>query len=154
LIISNRIGGDILFNASGINCADWSEGGTPARYSGQTFGDWNATYPLRLQPANGMEPAFSASFFKCPNANCDQPQPLASFPVRLRMGSLGPSEVLTRDSQTGEWQSNASFQVGSVDGQKVRAVTGLLKNPNDGSWDGTNLQVTERGWWIAFQFAR
>jgi hypothetical protein len=70
------------------------------------------------------------------------------------MGSLGPSEVLTRDSQTGEWQSNASFQVGSVDGQKVRAVTGLLKNPNDGSWDGTNLQVTERGWWIAFQFAR
>ncbi len=155
LMLDNRLGVDLAFRASGVDCANWSETGNPTTYNGRAFGDWNKVVQWGLQPANGANPTFVASFVTSPEGT-----PVATLQVKLWQVQVqeGPSNwqpgsIQTRTDYGGAWKTNASYAVGALNGKSVRVVTGVVQNPGDGSWDSPNgAGAAPRAWFMRFQF--
>lgn len=161
LIIDDRLDVDLTFDATGINCADWSETGNPTRYSGLIVPRQpGGSAALGLEAADGASPTFSVTF--AVNPSPAQPNvsssTIAALQVKLTLmkysdGSYLPREILTRQGFSDPWKSNASYIIGELSGKPVRIATGLTM-AGDSTWQDAPATRASRGWFMRLQYAR
>ena len=158
LLVSNRLDKDIVFKAGNVYCVQWSENGNPNFYSGRTLKAGQTGY-WGLEAANTRtgRHRFDASF----TTNSAGTSLLSSPPLTVTLqlddkdvtnNNRKPSAIITSPAG-GAAQRNAMYVVGSLDGQQVRMLTGVVKNPGDGSWTGSAARA-DWGFQMRFQYVR
>lgn len=155
MIIENRIPG-VTVNVYTSNipmCGTrWSGPGNYTLLRGRLD---NRKKLVPMTPVDGTSPEFSIVLGKAPGGYPDgvppNGNPIATVDVKLTQYLGSPASIQSRPSGTSEWITDGSYVAGSVDGRKVRALTGVVKNPGNGSW--TAAPKAKAAWSIAFQYA-
>lgn len=158
LLVSNRLDKTIVFSAGNVYCVQWSENGNPNFYSGRTLKPGQTGY-WGLEAANTRtgRHRFDASFKTSPDGASILSAPPLTVTLQLddkdvTNGKRKPSAIITSPAG-GAGHRNAMYVVGSLGGQQVRILTGVVKNPGDGSWTGSAARA-DWGFQMRFQYVR
>jgi len=158
LLVSNRLDKDIVFKAGNVYCVQWSGTGNPNFYSGRTLKPGQTGY-WGLEAANTRtgRHRFDASFTVAPGGASIISSPPLTVSLQLddkdvTNNKRKPSAIITSPAG-GTAHRNAMYVVGSLDGQQVRMLTGVVKNPGDGSWAGSAGRA-DWGFQMRFQYVR
>lgn len=150
MIVENRIpGANLIVHTSTVNCAAWSGRGNYTLLRGPID---NRKKLVPMSPVGDAAREFSLSMN--PRNTFEQ---ITRLEVRLTHTGYGgaagqmPLETQTRLRGATEWNPNGSYVVGTLDGRKVRVISGVVKNPGNGSW--TAAPKAKGAWLLAFQYA-
>lgn len=155
MIIENRIAGATVnvYTSNIPTCTRrWSGPGNYTLLRGPLD---NRKKLVPMTPVEGTSPQFSVVLGKAPGGYPDgvapNGSPIANLDVKLTQYVDVPLETQSKVAGTTEWITNGSYVAGTLNGRKVRAVTGIVKNPGDGSWRAA--PKAKAAWLIAFQYA-